>query len=80
MFEGELINETENRAVLHTALRNFSGKPILFEGKNVMEAVLRVQEQMKTFTLCSKRGTIGLFLININRRNIHRISRTISAG
>ena len=50
MFEGELINETENRAVLHTALRNFSGKPVLFEGKNVMQDVLRVQEQMKTFS------------------------------
>ena len=37
MFDGNIINETENRAVLHTALRNFSGKPVLFEGKNIME-------------------------------------------
>ncbi len=29
MFKGERINETENRSVLHTALRNFSGKPVL---------------------------------------------------
>src|SRR5436190_8455032 len=28
MFEGDLINETEHRSVLHTALRNFSGKPV----------------------------------------------------
>jgi glucose-6-phosphate isomerase len=49
MFEGELINETEQRSVLHTALRNFSGKPIYSEGKNVMEDVHRVQEQMKRF-------------------------------
>ena len=30
MFNGEKINETENRAVLHTALRNFSGKPVIY--------------------------------------------------
>ena len=33
MFNGEKINETENRAVLHVALRNFSGKPFYSEGK-----------------------------------------------
>ncbi len=49
MFNGELINETENRAVLHTALRNFSGKPVLFEGKNVMEDVLKVQRANEKF-------------------------------
>ncbi|MBD0333122.1 MAG: glucose-6-phosphate isomerase, partial [Chitinophagaceae bacterium] len=52
MFSGELINETEQRSVLHVALRNFSGKPIYSEGKNVMEDVHRVQNQMKNF--CSK--------------------------
>jgi glucose-6-phosphate isomerase len=52
MFEGELINETEQRSVLHIALRNFSGKPIYATGKNVMEDVNRVQQQMKSF--CKK--------------------------
>ncbi len=52
MFAGELINHTEKRAVLHTALRNFSGKPVLFEGKDVMPDIHRVMEQMKNF--CSK--------------------------
>ncbi len=52
MFSGELINHTEKRAVLHTALRNFSGKPVLFEGKDVMPDIQRVLEQMKNF--CSK--------------------------
>ena len=33
MFEGDLINETENRSVLHVALRNFSGKPVYASGK-----------------------------------------------
>ena len=49
MFNGDTINETENRQVLHTALRNFSGKPVLSEGVDVMPEVLRVQQQMKSF-------------------------------
>ncbi len=49
MFTGEKINETENRGVLHTALRNFSGKPVLAEGIDVMPAIKHVQEQMKNF-------------------------------
>ena len=52
MFAGEKINETENRAVLHTALRNFSGKPVLVDGNDVMPEVFRVLQQMKTF--CAK--------------------------
>ncbi|MGN6399177.1 MAG: glucose-6-phosphate isomerase [Flavisolibacter sp.] len=52
MFEGDLINQTENRSVLHVALRNFSGKPVYSTGGNVMEDVQRVQQQMKTF--CQK--------------------------
>ena len=35
MFAGEKINDSEKRAVLHTALRNFSNTPVLFEGKDV---------------------------------------------
>src|SRR5215217_2783834 len=50
MFNGELINETENRAVLHITLRNFSGKAVYSAGKNVMDDVIRVQEQMKNFS------------------------------
>ncbi|HEU4472488.1 MAG TPA: glucose-6-phosphate isomerase [Flavisolibacter sp.] len=52
MFEGDLINETEKRSVLHIALRNFSGKPVYAEGKNIMEDVQKVQAQMKGF--CDK--------------------------
>ena len=52
MFEGDLINQTEQRSVLHVALRNFSGKPVYSQGKDVMEDVKRVQEQMKSF--CGK--------------------------
>jgi glucose-6-phosphate isomerase len=49
MFNGELINETEKRSVLHVALRNISGKPVYAAGNNVMEDVKRVQQQMKAF-------------------------------
>ena len=49
MFDGEKINQTEDRAVLHTALRNFSGKPVLLDGVDVITEVKQVQEQMKTF-------------------------------
>lgn len=49
MFSGEKINRTEGRAVLHTALRNFSGKPVLVDGKDVMPEVKVVQAKMKAF-------------------------------
>ncbi len=49
MFVGIRINETENRSVLHTALRNFSDSAILVEGKDIMPLVRKVQEQMRTF-------------------------------
>ena len=52
MFNGEKINETENRAVLHTALRNFSDTSIVVDGEDVMPEIRRVQQQMKTF--CDK--------------------------
>ncbi len=51
-FSGKSINETENRAVLHTALRNFSGQPVLLDGKDVMPSIQKVLQQMKTF--CNK--------------------------
>jgi glucose-6-phosphate isomerase len=49
MFNGEKINQTEDRAVLHTALRNFSGKPVFSDGKDIMPDVFRVLGQMKAF-------------------------------
>ena len=52
MFAGEKINETEGRSVLHTALRNFSGEPVLSDGRDVMPEVKKVQQQMKNF--CSR--------------------------
>ncbi len=49
MFSGDKINATENRAVLHTALRNCSGDPVTTDGKDVMPDVKAVQQQMKSF-------------------------------
>ncbi|MCX7627610.1 MAG: glucose-6-phosphate isomerase [Methylophilaceae bacterium] len=50
MFRGEKINFTENRAVLHTALRNRSNQPVLVDGKDVMPDVNRVLGQMRSFS------------------------------
>lgn len=50
MLSGDKINETENRAVLHTALRNFGDREILVEGQDVREDVEKVLEQMQDFS------------------------------
>ena len=49
MFKGERINFTENRSVLHIALRNRSSRPIIQNGINIMNDVNRVLEKMKVF-------------------------------
>lgn len=49
MFTGEKINRTENRAVLHTALRNRANTPVLVDGKDVMPEVNAVLAKMKDF-------------------------------
>lgn len=50
MFSGEKINTTEERAVLHTALRNRSNTPVIVDGKDVMPEVNAVLAQMRSFT------------------------------
>ncbi|KAA3669673.1 glucose-6-phosphate isomerase [Pectobacterium carotovorum] len=50
MFAGEKINRTEDRAVLHVALRNRSNTPILVDGKDVMPEVNAVLAKMKDFS------------------------------
>ena len=52
MFVGEKINETENRSVLHVALRNFSDQPFYSEGTDVMPGIKKVLDQMNSF--CQK--------------------------
>jgi glucose-6-phosphate isomerase len=50
MFSGDKINATENRAVLHVALRNRSGDPIRVDGEDVMPLVDGVLDRMRDFT------------------------------
>jgi len=50
MFSGDRINATEDRAVLHTALRNRSNTPVVVDGKDVMPEVNAVLAQMEDFT------------------------------
>ena len=50
LFSGEKINKTENRAVLHSALRNRSNTPVMVDGEDVMPNVNAVLEKMKAFT------------------------------
>jgi glucose-6-phosphate isomerase len=50
MFTGDVINQTENRAVLHTALRNRSNSPIAVDGHEIMPDINAVLEKMKVFS------------------------------
>lgn len=50
MFTAEKINVTEDRAVLHTALRNKSDRPVLLDGKDIMPEIKGVQQKMRTFS------------------------------
>lgn len=50
MFKGEKINHTEDRAVLHIALRNLSNTPIYVDGKNIMDEVNAVLHKMQEFS------------------------------
>ena len=57
MFSGKKINETEGRAVLHTALRNLDGGPVVVDGADVMPEVLA--------TLIPFKGVAGSFAVTI---------------
>jgi glucose-6-phosphate isomerase len=56
MFNGDIINGTEKRSVLHVALRNFSDRPIYSEGKDVMPEVKKVLRKMKSFASAVHNG------------------------
>ncbi|WP_018618222.1 glucose-6-phosphate isomerase [Spirosoma luteum] len=57
MFSGDTINQTEDRAVLHVALRNRSNTPILVDGQDVMPDINGVLDRMKSFTERIRSGT-----------------------
>lgn len=52
MFAGQKINETEDRAVMHTALRNFTDRPIEVDGVDIMPQIREARDKMKSF--CTK--------------------------
>jgi glucose-6-phosphate isomerase len=56
MFSGERINSTEDRAVLHIALRNRDQHAILLDGENITEQVEDTLEKMRTFSLSIREG------------------------
>ena len=56
MFTGQKINTTENRAVLHVALRNRSNRPIIVDGQDVMPEVNRVLGKMRRFSEAVRSG------------------------
>ena len=69
MFEGKRINITENRPVLHTALRNRANTPVFVDGKNVMDDINEVLAKMRSFSeavrLGKFKGHTGKKLTNI---------------
>jgi len=56
MFSGEKINITEHRAVLHTALRNRSNKPVYVDGQDVMPEINQVLDKMRSFCASVRSG------------------------
>ena len=69
MFSGAKINQTENRAVLHTALRNRQNTPVFVDGKNVMPEINHVLLRIKSFSEAVRfgkfKGATGKKLTNI---------------
>jgi glucose-6-phosphate isomerase len=58
MFRGDLINSTERRAALHTALRNFSGAPVLVKGQDVMPEIVAERAKVAAFANNVREGRI----------------------
>jgi len=61
MFTGGIVNPTEGRAALHTALRNFSGEPVYFEGADVMGEVVHERDRMLAFAEQVRSGDVRAF-------------------
>ncbi|HKB83528.1 MAG TPA: glucose-6-phosphate isomerase [Burkholderiales bacterium] len=59
MFEGRRINVTEKRAVLHTALRNRSRRPVMVDGQDVMPGIRAVLERMRHLAERVRAGVVG---------------------
>ncbi|MDR9438423.1 MAG: glucose-6-phosphate isomerase [Halomonas sp.] len=56
MFSGDIINVTEDRPVLHTALRNLGERPLMVGGLDVMPEIQRTREQIRAFSEAVRSG------------------------
>ncbi|WP_290910271.1 glucose-6-phosphate isomerase [Halomonas sp.] len=56
MFSGDIINVTEDRPVLHTALRNLGEGPLMVDGQDVMPEIQRTREQIRQFSEAVRNG------------------------
>ena len=56
MFSGDIINVTENRPVLHTALRHLGDEPVYVDGEDVMPEITRTRDQIKLFSEAVRSG------------------------
>ncbi len=65
MFEGATINTTENRAVLHTALRTKSNDPIMVDGENIIPKIRDAQNRMKEFSNKIRKEKTYTHIVNI---------------
>jgi glucose-6-phosphate isomerase len=73
MFAGEHINVTEDRAVLHVALRNRSSRPMMVDGRDVMPDVRAALAHMQTFSEGVRSGRVAGF-------NDHRFTDVVNIG
>lgn len=71
-FEGDIINETENRAVLHTALRAPESAVIKVDGENVIPEVYEVKQKIKAFLRKSSQEKERFYRKRIHRRSKYR--------
>ena len=65
MFNGEAINVTENRAVLHTALRTQSNAPIMVDGVDIIPKIRETLERMKNFSDTLRKEKRFTHIVNI---------------
>ena len=58
LFSGEKVNTTEHRPALHMALRNFSGRPVMVDGRDVMPDVFATRDRLYAFARQIRNGTL----------------------
>ena len=72
MMTGKKLNITENRAVLHTALRANPDEEIFVDGENVVPEVYKVREQIRDFSERVRSGSFVVDFISISELGLYR--------